>query len=129
MVEGGVLVAADRELDTILGKLKNCWAVRQTIIVEGAIFEVGDFTLRIANLLLGQAYKGLLLEIEYGPATAPNSALGPIQNFLQAITPSTAQLSYETTYDYRSVGLSDTDFSAAHTGYQYMSFLKREGLL
>ncbi|RUS29657.1 hypothetical protein BC938DRAFT_480399 [Jimgerdemannia flammicorona] len=34
MVDGSVLVEADKELENVLGKLKNLWVMRQSVPVE-----------------------------------------------------------------------------------------------
>ncbi|KAI7856899.1 mediator complex, subunit Med20 [Circinella umbellata] len=129
MVDGSVVVEAEKELEIILSRLKNVWAMRHNVVIEGTSFEVGDFTLRVANILLGSTYKGLLLEITYQPCSAPNMAADLLREFVESVVPPTAQLSCEYEYDYELVGLSNHDFSTAHTGYQYMMLFRNDGLL
>ncbi|KAL0083989.1 TATA-binding related factor [Phycomyces blakesleeanus] len=129
MVDGSVVVEAEKEMEIILSRLKNLWQLRQSVVVEGTSYEIGDFTLRVANILLGSAYKGLLLEIDYHPCSAPNVASDLLREFVENIVPPTAQLSCEYEYDYESVGLSNHEFTTAHTGYQYMMLFRNDGLL
>ncbi|CAO3598826.1 unnamed protein product [Absidia cylindrospora] len=63
MVDGGVVIEAEKEMESILSRLKNIWQLRQSITVEGTSFDIDDFTLRVANILVGSTYKGLLLEV------------------------------------------------------------------
>ncbi|KAI9311376.1 mediator complex, subunit Med20 [Dichotomocladium elegans] len=129
MVDGSVVVEAEKELEIILTRLKNLWQLRHNVMIEGTSFEIGDFTLRVANILLGSTYKGLLLEISYHPCSTPNIAADLFREFVESIVPATAQLSCEYEYNYELVGLSNHDFTMAHTGYQYMMLFRNDGLL
>lgn len=42
--------------------------------------------------------------------------------------PPTAQLSFEYEYNYEQVGLSNNEFTTAHTSYQYMQLFRNDGL-
>jgi mediator of RNA polymerase II transcription subunit 20 len=86
MVDGSVVVEVEKEMEMILSRLKNLWHLRQSVTIEvdkkkgwfagcnyadiyilyylkGTSYEIGDFTLRVANILIGSTYKGLLLEV------------------------------------------------------------------
>lgn len=128
MVDGSVVVEAGKEMEIILSRLKNLWQLRQNVTIEGTSYEIGDFTLRVANILLGSTYKGLLLEIDYHPCTTPNNSSELFQEFVQSIVPSTAQLSCEYEYNYEAVGLSNNEFTTAHTSYQYIMLFRNDGL-
>lgn len=65
MVDDSVVVEAEKEMELILSRLKNLWQLRQSVTIEGTSYEIGDFTLRVANILIGSTYKGLLLEVNY----------------------------------------------------------------
>ncbi|ORX58064.1 TATA-binding related factor [Hesseltinella vesiculosa] len=129
MVDGGVVVEAEKEMESIFTRLKNIWQLRQSITIEGTSYDIDDFTLRVANILVGSTYKGLLLEIDYHPCTIPRNADDLFREFIASILPPTAQLSCEFDYAYEQVGLSQHDFSFAHTGYQYMILFRNDGLL
>jgi hypothetical protein len=118
--------------------------------VQGTSYDIGDFTLRVANILLGSTYKGLLLEVsicalwlqslkctfltytdqvEYRPCSSPYGATEIIRDFVESLIPANAQLSIDTEYDYEKVGLSNQEFTIAHTGYQYMHLFRKDSLL
>ncbi|KAI8366467.1 mediator complex, subunit Med20, partial [Choanephora cucurbitarum] len=128
MVDGSVVIEAEKEMEVILSRLKNLWQLRQSVTIEGTSYEIGDFTLRVANILLGSTYKGLLLEIGYHPCSTPNNTSLLFQEFVQSIVPPTAQLSCEYEYNYEVVGLSNHEFTTAHTSYQYMQLFRNDGL-
>ncbi|KAI8877942.1 TATA-binding related factor [Backusella circina FSU 941] len=128
MVDGSVVVEVEKEMEMILSRLKNLWHLRQSVTIEGTSYEIGDFTLRVANILIGSTYKGLLLEIDYHPCSTPNTANEIFKEFIESIVPPTAQLSCEYEYNYETVGLSNNEFTIAHTGYQYMKLFKSDGL-
>ncbi|KAI8973604.1 mediator complex, subunit Med20 [Mycotypha africana] len=128
MVEGSVVIEAEKELELILLRLKNLWQLRQSVTIEGTSYDIGDFTLRVANILLGSTYKGLLLEIEYHPCSTPNRTRQLLEEFIASIVPSSAQLSCEYEYNFEQVGLSGHEFTIAHTSYQYMHLFRNDGL-
>ncbi|KAM3583938.1 hypothetical protein VKS41_003903 [Umbelopsis sp. WA50703] len=129
MVDGGVVVEVERDVETIFSRLKNLWVIRQSATIEGTSYDIGDFTLRVANILLGSTYKGLLLEVEYRPCSSPYGATEIIRDFVESLIPANAQLSIDTEYDYEKVGLSNQEFTIAHTGYQYMHLFRKDSLL
>ncbi|GAB5586704.1 hypothetical protein Unana1_01604 [Umbelopsis nana] len=129
MVDGGVVVEVERDVETIFSRMKNLWVVRQSATIEGTSYDIGDFTLRVANILLGSTYKGLLLEVEYRPCSSPDGATDIIRDFVESLIPPNAQLSMDTEYDYEKVGLSNSEFTIAHTGYQYMLLFRKDSLL
>ncbi|KAI9304484.1 mediator complex, subunit Med20 [Cunninghamella echinulata] len=129
MVDGGVVVEAEKEMESILSRLKNIWQLRQNITIEGTSFDIDDFTLRVANILIGSTYKGLLLEVDYHPCSVPHVANDLFREFIESILPPTAQLSCEYNYNFEQVGLSNQEFTFAHTGYQYMMLFRNDGLL
>ncbi|PVU95949.1 hypothetical protein BB561_001482 [Smittium simulii] len=53
------------EYEFIVSKLKNIWKLRQSGKIEGYSFYLQDFSIGIGNLMVGTAYKGLIIHIEY----------------------------------------------------------------
>ncbi|RUP48390.1 hypothetical protein BC936DRAFT_144642 [Jimgerdemannia flammicorona] len=68
-------------------------------------------------------------QVEYHPCTTPNACTPLLREFMHNITPPTANLSFEIEHDYAAVGLSTTEFTPAHTGYQYMMMFRRDTML
>ncbi|KAL1915737.1 uncharacterized protein VTP21DRAFT_6496 [Calcarisporiella thermophila] len=128
MVDGGPLVEAEREMETVLLKLKNLWVLRQAAQIEGTSYVVGDFIVRAANVLIGSSYKGVIIEIEYLPCylCSSNASTPILLEFISKITPPGAQFSYGVDINYSEAGLSEEEFSTAHTGYQYISLFKKD---
>lgn len=75
------------------------------------------------KLIVGMA------QISYHPCSAPNVAADLFREFVESVVHPTAQLSCEYEYNYENVGLSNQDFTSAHTGYQYMMLFRNDGLL
>ncbi|RKO90635.1 TATA-binding related factor of subunit 20 of mediator complex-domain-containing protein [Blyttiomyces helicus] len=71
--EDAVVVEVDRELEIVLGKLKNLWTPRQSVKVEGIAFESPEFIVRIGSVAVGSTSRGLLIQAEYRPETTPPS--------------------------------------------------------
>lgn len=59
----------------------------------------------------------------------PNACTALLTEFVRTITPPAANLSFEIEHDYGAVGLSTTEFTPAHTAYQYMQLFRRDSLL
>ncbi|CAG8518168.1 9583_t:CDS:2 [Acaulospora morrowiae] len=127
------IVEAEREMESILLKLKNLWTHRPTVNFEGNAYNVGDFIVRAANPLSANvSYKGMLVEVEYLPAVHPYVANSLLREFLTMIVPATMEVvQWEPNEEnsYSKVGLSEEVFTRTHTSYQYMMLFKKENLL
>ncbi|CAG8502019.1 17627_t:CDS:2 [Dentiscutata erythropus] len=123
-----VMIEAEHELETILSKLKNLWALKQDVKFEGYSYNIGDFIIRTVDA----RQKGMLVEVEYLPTTHPHSASSILTNFIDLIMPKDAdivQWDQKGDNSYTKVGLSEETFTRIHAAYQYMSLFKSESLL
>ncbi|KAI8056987.1 TATA-binding related factor of subunit 20 of mediator complex-domain-containing protein [Syncephalis plumigaleata] len=157
VMSGRVVVSAGRELEAILVKLRALWTLRQTAVIEGTTYAMGDLLLRAGSITVGQAHRGLIIELEYMASRTPGRCQPALKALLQELLPSNAvwhTISSEEligtsttetgdttviadTYDTRSppiiqweaLGLSSTLCSSAHTAYQCARLLQQDRLL
>jgi mediator of RNA polymerase II transcription subunit 20 len=87
VVSGRLVVAAGRELEAILNKLRNLWTVRQIAMIEGFIYEMGDLLLRAGNLMVSQIHRGLVVELEYLPSRTPGRCRDALEALLRDLLP------------------------------------------
>ncbi|KAI9592637.1 TATA-binding related factor of subunit 20 of mediator complex-domain-containing protein [Syncephalis fuscata] len=157
VMSGRVVVSAGRELEAILVKLRALWTLRQTAVIEGTTYAMGDLLLRAGSLTVGQAHRGLIVELEYMASRTPGRCqpalkvlLGdllppnaiwhtlspdelPMANCLFTNTNTDAIPCYDTRsppiIQWETLGLSTTLCSSAHTAYQCARLLQQDRLL
>ncbi|RIA89642.1 mediator complex, subunit Med20 [Glomus cerebriforme] len=123
-----VIVEAEREMESILEKLKNLWYLTKTIIYEGSTYIIGDFLIRVAVPKL-TSYKGMLVEVEYTSTVNPHVAAPILHEFIEMLKLPEIEIVPSAEYSFSKIGLSEDTFTRAHTDYQYMMLFKSENLL
>ncbi|KAK3827573.1 MAG: TATA-binding related factor of subunit 20 of mediator complex-domain-containing protein [Benniella sp.] len=128
-----VLVEVERDIEALILKLKSLWVQRQHAVVEGQVYDLGDFIVRAGNILVANStYKGMLIEIEYLPQTTNATASNAIlEEFVKLISPPGVTLysPQMLDYPYEQVGLDATKWSTLHSGFQYMTLFRRQHIL
>ncbi|KAJ1972693.1 hypothetical protein H4R34_005321 [Dimargaris verticillata] len=94
MVDESCIVETDRELEAIVHKLKNLWVARQSSQIDGHLYDLGDFRVRMGNMMVGTANKGVIVEVEYVPCCYPQACQRILAEFIGLLMPSNAQLSF-----------------------------------
>ncbi|RKP08618.1 TATA-binding related factor of subunit 20 of mediator complex-domain-containing protein [Thamnocephalis sphaerospora] len=90
VMSGRVVVAAGRELEAVLSKLRTLWVVRQSAVIEGFIYAMGDLLLRAGSLTVGQAHRGLVVELEYMASRTPGRCRAALEILLRDLLPAGA---------------------------------------
>ncbi|KAG9286597.1 hypothetical protein G9A89_005365 [Geosiphon pyriformis] len=135
-----IIVESERETEMILTKLKNLWGLRQVALIEsskeiflkGYTYPVGDFIVRLGNLNVSAAYKGMMIEIEYLPSSHPYTAAPILQEFKDMLVPDDASIAQwipgavNVDDTFAKVGLSEELYTTAHTMYQHMQLFKMD---
>lgn len=58
----GIKIRGEKELEIVIGRLKNLWSLRQSCKVEGKRFRIGDMTISIGTITIGNhLHNGILL--------------------------------------------------------------------
>ncbi|WBW73592.1 mediator complex subunit Med20 [Schizosaccharomyces osmophilus] len=73
-------VEAEPALEDIIIRTK-LWTFRQTFNIEGAIYEVGDFTVAVANVLQKSTWKGIVFHVTYDGSDDVDTARPILQEF------------------------------------------------
>ncbi|GJJ78906.1 mediator of RNA polymerase II transcription subunit 20 [Entomortierella parvispora] len=128
-----VLVEVEKDIEALIAKLKNLWVHRQHAQVDGYVFDLGDFIVRVGNIMVGStSYKGMLIEVEYLPQTSSATASNAIlEEFVRLISPPGVNLYSPNMleYPYDQVGLDPGSWSMLHSGFQYMTLFRRQHIL
>ncbi|RKP25598.1 TATA-binding related factor of subunit 20 of mediator complex-domain-containing protein, partial [Syncephalis pseudoplumigaleata] len=90
VMSGRVVVSAGRELEAILVKLRALWTLRQTAVIEGMTYAMGDLLLRAGSITVGQAHRGLVVELEYMACRTPGRCHAALKALLAELLPSNA---------------------------------------
>lgn len=123
-----VIIEAEREMESILERLKNLWQVRQHTFYEGKAYIIGDFLVRVAAPKTAANYKGMLVEVEYISTINPYAAAPILREFIEMLkSPEIDIVQWEPNAEdsFSKIGLSEDTFTRAHTDYQYMKLFKK----
>ncbi|KAG0128389.1 mediator complex, subunit Med20 [Tuber indicum] len=117
------IVTLDREFDLLVrSKLSALWSLRQTLRGEGLAYEVDDFKVRIANILQGEVWKGVLVEVEYAPCSLLAVAEGVIRGFVEGLGWPAGRFTFVGKGGGRRV--EGEEWSVLDTGRQYCEVLR-----
>jgi hypothetical protein len=117
------IVTLDREFDLLVrSKLSALWSLRQTLRGEGLAYEVDDFKVRIANILQGEVWKGVLVEVEYAPCSLLAVAEGAIRGFVEGLGWPAGRFTFVGKGGGRRV--EGEEWSVLDTGRQYCEVLR-----
>ncbi|KAL7271301.1 hypothetical protein RUND412_005953 [Rhizina undulata] len=115
------LITLDREFELIVrGKMTQLWTHRQTLRAEGMGYEVGDFRVRIGNVLQAEQVKGVVVEIEYTPCKYLEQAEPIIRDFLQQLRPPQGRFTFAPREGYTP----GQEWTLLDTGRQYCELLR-----
>ncbi|KAJ3141479.1 hypothetical protein HK100_006234 [Physocladia obscura] len=87
-VKSPVFIKAGTDLDAIIGKLKNAWALRQTIKIDGSVYRIPNSPLRvkIGAITVGTMGKGVVLEVtNLDSSVSEEYAVSRIRLFLRRL--------------------------------------------
>jgi hypothetical protein len=59
------IVQTDASMERIVNTLKNQWSMRQAIFIEGSEWSMGDVVVRLGNVMLGNAFQGVLILVPF----------------------------------------------------------------
>ncbi|RPB02852.1 hypothetical protein L873DRAFT_1671719 [Choiromyces venosus 120613-1] len=117
------IVTVDREFEMLVrSKLTALWSHRQTLRGEGMAYEVDDFKVRIANILQGEVWKGVLVEVEYAPCGLLSAAEGVIRGFVEGLGWPAGRFTFRGRGGGR--GAEGEEWSVLDTGRQYCEVLR-----
>ncbi|KAK6543900.1 hypothetical protein TWF694_000620 [Orbilia ellipsospora] len=122
------IVTLDPDFDQILtSKLQSLWGMRQTLKADGSGFDLEDFRIKVATLTQGSMLKGVLVEVEYLPASTLEQGEAVIRDFIDQLElPSGANVRLYFSQAVRSGDKEgeEREFSILDTGMQYMELLR-----
>ncbi|KAF3915368.1 hypothetical protein AA313_de0206576 [Arthrobotrys entomopaga] len=122
------IVTLDPDFDQILtSKLQSLWGMRQTLKADGSGFDLEDFRIKVATLTQGSMLKGVLVEVEYLPASTIEQGEPVIRDFIDQLElPSGANVRLYFSQAVRSGDKEgeEREFSVLDTGMQYMELLR-----
>jgi len=117
------IVTLDREFDLLVrSKLSALWSHRQTLRGEGVAYEVDDFKVRIANIMQGEVWKGVLVEVEYAPCSMLAVAEAVIRGFVEGLGWPTGRFTFSGKGGGKRV--EGEEWSVLDTGRQYCEVLR-----
>ncbi|KAL3892646.1 MAG: hypothetical protein SGPRY_014927 [Prymnesium sp.] len=127
LLSQGVLVLAGPEIPSVIDETE-AYVKKIRVVVDGALHECGDFTVRVGKLHLNQQHQGSVLDVEYKPCTLATAHVEPLRQFVGLLIPETLS---ESCRDFISKPscfelASDlpTHFSLQHSVCQFVSLIR-----
>lgn len=86
-------LATDGLFDLLMMKMVNFYQSKKVTKAEskGPRFEIGDFCVKLGSVMIGQNFKGVLVEVEYRPCVVPGMCWELMREFLQGFLGSSVQ--------------------------------------
>lgn len=102
-------IVADTMFDQLMAKLSNVYNTRPQAKIDcrGPKYELGDFLVKIGAVTIGASFKGVLVEVEYGPCQVPSLCNDLLKEFCDGLLTSVGS----------GVGVSAPSFSASAPNY------------
>ncbi|KAI8805124.1 TATA-binding related factor of subunit 20 of mediator complex-domain-containing protein [Cladochytrium replicatum] len=152
-VVSGVIVECGKELELLVSKMKNLWAARQTARLEGSVFTLESYFIRIGYIMTGAISRGMILMVEHKDITDEVSRkttqqlifylLNAIKgvNVIQpwckpaqvtrniAVWDEWARLFSKFSSDEELLGLPILDHNHKHSAFKIMRLLRADGII
>ncbi|XP_074595936.1 mediator complex subunit 20 [Brevipalpus obovatus] len=84
ILDTGTSLRCDVHFDSMLGILNGIYQAKKAAKMEskGPRFTKGDFTVKIGSVSIGPSFRGILIEIEYGPCLVPAHCWELLREFM-----------------------------------------------
>ncbi|XP_041348788.1 mediator of RNA polymerase II transcription subunit 20-like [Gigantopelta aegis] len=93
VMDSGLCLVADALFDGLMQKIKNYYQPSKgaKIEVRGQRYELGDFIIKTGSVMLTSSFKGILVEVEYGPCVVLGDCWNLLKELLQSIIGNAAE--------------------------------------
>ncbi|KAI1306014.1 Mediator of RNA polymerase II transcription subunit 20 [Halotydeus destructor] len=73
LLDNGTCLTSDINFDLILLNLSGLYQTKKSNKMEskGPKYQIGDFTIKLGSVSIGPSFRGILIEVEYGPCVVP----------------------------------------------------------
>ena len=84
LLDTGACLVADANFDGLLANMGAFYQSRKSTKIEsrGPKYSVGDFTVKVGSAAIGPSFRGLLVEVEYGPCVVPAYCWDLLKQFM-----------------------------------------------
>lgn len=73
LLDTGTCLVSDTNFDGLLTTMNAFYQSKKATKIEsrGPKYQVGDFTVKVGSATIGPSFRGILIEVEYGPCVVP----------------------------------------------------------
>lgn len=84
LLDSGMCLVADSNFDGLMTNISSFYQAKKASKMEskGPKFILGDFVIKIGSVSMGTTFRGILLEIEYGPCVVPSYCWDIMKEFM-----------------------------------------------
>lgn len=84
LLDTGTCLVSSSSLDALMLNMNNFYKMKNASKMEsrGPKYQLGDFTCKIGSVTMGPSFRGILIEVEYGPCVVPIYCWDLIKEFM-----------------------------------------------
>lgn len=84
LLDSGLCLVADSNFDGLMTNISSFYQAKKSSRMEskGPKFILGDFTVKVGSVSMGSSFRGILIEVEYGPCVIPSQCWDLLKEFM-----------------------------------------------
>ena len=89
LLDTGMCLVCDNNFDALIATMSSLFQSKKASKMEnkGPKYRKGDFTVKIGLVSMGQTFKGILIEVEYGACVVPSYCWDMMREFMGSFMP------------------------------------------
>ncbi|RWS02407.1 decarboxylase-like protein [Dinothrombium tinctorium] len=84
LLDTGTCLVCDTNFDQLMLTMSGLYHSKKSTKMEskGTRFQLGDFIVKVGSVSIGPSFRGILIEVEYGPCVIPNYCWDLMKEFM-----------------------------------------------
>lgn len=84
LLDTGTCLVSDSNFDGLLTNMSSYYQSKKSTKMEcrGPKYQLGDFTVKVGSAAIGPSFRGILIEVEYGPCVVPANCWELMKEFM-----------------------------------------------
>jgi mediator of RNA polymerase II transcription subunit 20 len=84
LLDTGTCLVSDSNFDGLLTNISAFYLSKKSTKIEsrGPKYQIGDFTVKVGSAAIGPSFRGILIEVEYGPCVVPANCWELMKEFM-----------------------------------------------
>lgn len=89
LLDTGTCLKCDVHFDALMATMSGIYQSKKSAKIEskGPKFQKGDFLVKLGSVSIGPSFRGILIEVEYGPCVVPSYCWDLMKEFMASFMP------------------------------------------